>query len=182
MTDYSDNINIINYSYENYDSTMAPFFRPAPNNDLSINNSTSIIDNNINIIDEFKILGLPIILNDFFLNHEAFNREIYINNITIFSIKKILDLYKYYKNDNIDNIIDIGFIYEGMGWIKVIYYNTNFNKLFFRMDGGSNGYDRLDNYNKMKTMSKIDNIELINSVAYNFEEILTVAARHLGAH
>ena len=43
-------------SYENYDSTMAPFFRPAPNNDLSINNTLSIIENNnISIINEFKI-------------------------------------------------------------------------------------------------------------------------------
>ena len=176
MTDYSDNIysNIINYSYENYDSTMAPFFRQSINNDLSENNSTSIIDNNINIMDEFKMLRLPINLNDFFINHQAFNKEIYINEYTFLSIKKILDLVKSYKNDNIDNIIDIGFIYEGMGWIKVIYYNTKFNKLFFRIDGGSNGYDRLDNYNKMKIMSKIDKIELINSVAYNFEEILNL--------
>ena len=173
MADHSFNIN---YSYENYDSTMAPFFRQSINNDLSENNSTSIIDNNnnINIIDEFKMLGLPINLNDFFINNQAYNKEIYINEYTFLSIKKILDLYKYYKNDNINNIIDIGFIYEGMGWIKVIYYNTKFNKLFFRMDGGSNRYDRLENYNKMKNISKIDNIELVNSIAYNFDEILNI--------
>ena len=167
--------NNISYSHENYDSTMAPFFRQAPNNDLSINNTLSIIENNnVDIINEFKILGLEKNINDFFLDHEAYNKEIYINNITFFSISKILDLYKCYKNDNITNIIDIGFIYQDMGWIKVIYYNTKFNKLFLRMDGGSNGYDRLDNFNKMKIMSKIDNIELINSHAYNFEEILNL--------
>ena len=172
---YNIDPNTINYSYENYDSTMAPFFRPAPNNDLSINNTLSIIENNnITIINEFKILGLEKNINDFFLDHEAFNKEIYINEYTFLSIKKILELVECYKNDNINNIIDIGFIYEGMGWIKVIYYNTKFNKLFFRMDGGSNNYDRLENYNKMKIMSKIDNIELINSVAYNFEEILNI--------
>lgn len=163
------------YSYENYDSTMAPFFRPAPNNDLSINNTLSIIENNnIIIIDEFKMLGLPINLNDFFINHQAYNKEIYINNITFISITKILELYKFYKNDNISNIIDIGFIYEGMGWIKVIYYNTKFNKLFLRMDGGANGYDRLENYNKMKNISKINNIELIDNDDFSFEEIFNL--------
>jgi hypothetical protein len=172
MADHSYNIN---YSYENYDSTMAPFFRPAPNNDLSINNTLSIIENNnITIINEFKLLGLEKNINDFFLDNEAYNKEIYVNNITFFSIKKILDLYECYKNDDINNIIDIGFTYEGMGWIKVIYYNIKFNKLFIRMDGVSNGYDRLDNYNKMKNMSKIDNIKLINSIAYNFNEILNL--------
>ena len=165
----------INYSYENYDSTNAPFFRPALNNDISYANNTSIIDNNnIDIINKFKMLGLPMNLNDFFINNQAYNKEIYINNITFLSIKKILELVNIYNNDNISNIIDLGFIYEGMGWIKVIYYNTKFNKLFLRMDGGSNGYDRLHNYNDMKNISKIDNIELINSTAYNFQEILNL--------
>tara|TARA_B100001093_G_scaffold506125_1_gene564536 strand:+ start:1041 stop:1574 length:534 start_codon:yes stop_codon:yes gene_type:complete len=177
MADHSYNIdfNNIYYSYENYDSTMAPFFRPAPNNDLSINNTLSIIENNnITIINEFKILGLEKNINDFFLDHEAYNKEIYINEYTFFSIKKILDLYEYYKNENINNIIDIGFIYQGMGWIKVIYYNTKFNKLFFRMDGGSNDLDRLDNYNNMKKLSKLNNIELLDTKAYSFKEILNL--------
>ena len=167
--------NNISYSHENYDSTMAPFFRQAPNNDLSINNTLSIIENNnVDIINEFKILGLEKNINDFFLDHEAYNKEIYINKYTFFSIKKILDLYECYKNDNINNIIDIGFIYQGMGWIKVIYYNTKFNKLFFRTDGGSNNWDRSNNYNIMKNLSNIDNIELIDSNAYNFQEIINL--------
>ena len=167
-------INNINYGYENYDSTNAPFFRPAPNYDISSANFTSLLDDNIDKINEFKCLGLPKIINDFFINHQAFNKEIYLNNYTFISITKILDLYKYYKNDNITNIIDIGFIYHGMGWIKVIYYNTKFNKLFFRMDGGSNGDVRLENYNIMKNISQINNLELINTKAYSFQEILNI--------
>tara|TARA_Y100000992_G_C21099571_1_gene411947 strand:- start:102 stop:611 length:510 start_codon:yes stop_codon:yes gene_type:complete len=167
--------NNVSYSYENYDSTNAPFFRPAPNNDLIINNTLSIIENNnINVINKFQLLGLEKKIEDFFIDHEAYNKEIYINNITFISILKILELYTCYKNDNITNIIDIGFIYQGMGWIKVIYYNTKFNKLFLRMDGGSNNQDRSNNYNIMKKLSNIDNIELIDSNAYNFEEILNL--------
>ena len=172
MADHSYNIN---YSYENYDSTMAPFFRQAINNDLSYVFNTSILDNKIiDIINEFKLLGLPKNINDFFINNQAYNREIYINNFTFISITKILDLNKYYKNDNINNIVDIGFIYHELGYIKVIYYNTKFNKLFFRIDGGSNNYIREDNYNNMKTLSNINNIESINSIGYNFEEILNL--------
>ena len=61
-----------------------------------------------------------------------------------------------------------------MGWIKVIYYNIKFNKLFFRVDGGSNNYDRKHNYDNMKNISEIDNIEYINELSYNFEEILNI--------
>ena len=172
--DYSLNYNI-KYGYDDYDSTMAPFFRQAPNNDLSQNNSTSILENeNIDIINDFKLLGLPKNINDFFINNQAFNKEIYINNITFISIKKIINLVKTYKQDSINNIIDLGFIYDGMGWIKVIYYNTKFNKLFFRMDGGSNDYDRLENYNNLKNISKIDIINKINSHYYDFNEILNL--------
>lgn len=172
---YNVDLNIINYSYYNYDSTNAPFFRRSINYDISENNSTSLLDhNNIELIYKFKCLEMNKDINDFFINHQAFNKEIYINNITFISITKILELVKIYRNDDINNIIDIGFIYEGMGHIIAIYYNTKFNKLFLRSDGGSNGYDRLDNYNKMKKISKINNIELLYSKAYNLNEILNL--------
>lgn len=177
MADHSYNIDFsnINYSLENYDSTNAPFFRSAPSNELNNLQNTSIIDcNNMDIINEFKLLGLEQNINDFFINHQAFNKEIYINNITLLSINKILEINEEYKKDNILNIIDIGFKYSGMGWISVIYYNTKFNKLFVRMDGGSNGFDRIQNYNIMKKMSKIDKIELIDTNVYSFDEILNL--------
>ena len=172
MINTINTINTINYGYENYDSTMAPFFRQYINNDISLNNEISILDNNnIDIINEFKLLGLPKNINDFFINHQAFNKEIYFNEYTFISIKKILDLYDTYKNDNINNIIDIGFLYHGMGFIKVIYYNTKFNKLFFRLDGGSNNYDILNSYNNMKNISTITNIDYMNSIAYDFQDL-----------
>ena len=170
MSEYSYNIN---YGYTNYDSTMDPFFIQVPNNDFSINNTLSIIeDNYIDIINNFKMLYLEKNINDFFLNNEAYNKEIYINEYTFYSIKKILELSQFYKNNNITNIIDIGFTYQGMGWIKVIYYNTKFNKLFFRMDGGSNDFDRLDNYNLLKKIANETDINLINSQSYDFKDII----------
>jgi hypothetical protein len=163
----------IQYSSEKYDSTQAPFFRKSINDDINEHNSENVLNiENLNLINSFKLLKLPKNIEDFFINNNAYNCEIYLNNYTFLSMKKIIELYDFYKNDNITNIIDLGFIYEGMGWIQVIYYNTKFNKLFFRSDGGSNNYDREDNYNLMKKLSLIDSMDLINSKNYDFDDLL----------
>lgn len=165
--------NNIQYSSEKYDSTQAPFFRKSINDDISEHNSENVLNiENLNLINNFKFLNLPEAIEDFFINNNAYNCEIYLNNYTFLSMKKIIELYNFYKNDNITNIIDLGFIYEGMGYIQVIYYNTKFNKLFFRSDGGSNNYDRENNYNLMKKISLIDSIDLINSKNYDFDDLL----------
>ena len=165
----------IEYGKKNYDSTINAFFRKNVTDDINDHNSLNILDNkNLNYIIKLKNLNLPKNIEDFFINHNAYESEIYINNYTFISIKKILELYELYKKDNITNIIDIGFIYKGMGWINVIYYNTKFNKLFFREDGGSNGFDRQINYNLMKEKSKINNIKDINDLSYDFQEILNL--------
>ena len=41
---------------------------------------------------------------------------------------------------------DVFIIYAGMGWVKAFYYVPLTNMFGFRMDGGSNGYDREENY------------------------------------
>ena len=167
--------NNIKYSYENYDSTQAPFFRKCINNDIDYHNSENILNiENLNLIDNFKNLKLPKIIEDFFINNNAYKCEIYINNYTFLSMKKIIELNDFYKKDNITNIIDLGFIYKGICYIEVIYYNTKFNKLFFREDGGSNNDIRKNNYTIMKDLSSIDSIDLINSKDYDFEEILNL--------
>lgn len=163
----------IEFGTINYDSTQAPFFRKSIDSDKREHNSENIINiENLNLINKFKSLKLPKIIEDFFINNNAYNSEIYVNSYTFLSINKIIELYDFYSNDSIYNIIDLAFIYEGMGHIKVIYYNNKFNKLFFRNDGGSNGYDRLQYYKEMTEVSKLDNIEEINERSYNFDELL----------
>ena len=111
---------------------------------------------------------------DFFINNNAYDTEIYLKDYVFLSIKKIMEINNFYNKDNVYNIIDLGYTYKGMGWIETIYYNTKFNKLFFRLDGGSNIYDREINYKKMKELSKIDNIESIDTKDFDFEEILNL--------
>ena len=165
--------NNLEYSNKNYDSTQAPFFRKSINNNIIDHNSENILNiEYLNLINNFKLLNLPTNIEDFFINNNAYNCEIYINNYTFLSIKKIIELYKFYNEDNINNIIDIGFIYKGLGYINVIYYNNKFNKIFLREDGGSNNFDRELNYTKLKELSKIDKVELIENENYDFDELI----------
>ena len=165
--------NNLEYSNKNYDSTQAPFFRKSINNNIIDHNSENILNiEYLNLINNFKLLNLPTNIEDFFINNNAYNCEIYINNYTFLSIKKIIELYKFYNEDNINNIIDIGFIYKGLGYINVIYYNSKFNKIFLREDGGSSNLDRELNYTKLQELSKIDKVELIENENYDFDELI----------
>lgn len=160
------------FSSRNHDSTRQPFF--LPNIDIDANqtqnqnqnqNISIIEDNNLLLNIEFKELNLIKTITDFYLNNEAFNKEMYIENWTFFSITKILELVKHYASHNINNIIDLGFMYHGMGHVKVVYYNKITKKTHFRMDGGSNDYDRIANFNELK---KISNNELANACGIDF--------------
>ena len=164
--------NEVKYSHKNYDSTMAPFFRNYVNNDD--NNCNSITEvNNLDIIEKFKLLLLPKEIVDFYIDHQLYDKELYCNLITLFSINKILEMQEQYNKDNINNIVDIGFKYEGMGWVKVIYYHKNFDKLFIRQDGGSNGYDRLENYNNLKKISNYKIIDEMKNSSCNFIDLFS---------
>ena len=135
------------FSPRNHDSTLQPFFLPNIDNDTNI---SIIEDNNLILAIEFKELNLEKSIADFYLDNEAYDREMYTENWTFFSITKILELNKYYTSHNINNIVDLGFIYHGLGHIKVVYYNKITKKIHFRMDGGSNDYDRMANFNELK--------------------------------
>ena len=89
------------FSSRNHDSTLQPFFLPNVDNDSNENQNISIIeDNNLLLAIEFKELNLIKSITDFYLNNEAFNKEMYIENWTSFSITKILELVKHYTSHN----------------------------------------------------------------------------------
>jgi len=148
------------FSPRNHDSTIQPFFLPNVDNDSNENQNISIIEeNNLLLAIEFKELNLEKAITDFYLINEAYNREMYIENWTFFSITKILELHTHYTSHNINNIVDLGFIYHGMGHIKVVYYNKISKKIHFRMDGGSNDYDRIANFNELKKISNNETLQ-----------------------
>jgi len=160
-------LNNITFSRPNHDSTTQPFFLPIIDNEVS--ESISIIeDNNLLLNIEFKELNLEKAITDFYLDNNAYNREMYINSWTFFSIQKILELNKYYIENTINNVVDLGFIYHGLGHIKVAFYSINTKKIHFRMDGGSNDYDRIENFNDFKELSKkLENLITNDGIDFN---------------
>lgn len=162
----------ITNSKRGYDSTMAPFFRQYRDNDIDDIKSESIIPEtditSIDTIDNFNTICNNKEIKDFYINNSGIDREIYLKEWTFFSIEKILSLDQQYKTSNIHNIIDLGYIYHGMGWVVVAFYYVTDKNIYFRMDGGSNGFDRLENFNRLKNIDKL----LENKTAIDFNAFI----------
>ena len=127
-------------SENNYNSLRVPFFQQNKEKKFSIDfqefeNHTPIpegLNRNIKLI--YRILGNP-------------NKEIYLNEWTILSYKDAFEQYKDYCNKGQKNIFNIAYRYLGMGHVEVLSCDLITHLLFYRKDGGSNGYDREINYN-----------------------------------
>ena len=125
-------------STDNHISHKVPFFTHSLNKiKFDLGNKTlnkdipDSLNRNIKLI--YQLLGD----ND---------KEIYIGEWTLMSINEAIKIYKDYCENNQKNIFDIGYRYMGLGHIEVISCDLNSHLLFYRPDGGSNGYDREYNY------------------------------------
>ena len=81
------------------------------------------------------------------LGHQK--KEIYYGPWTIMSVDEALQRYKELTHQGQSNVFDIGYKYGGMGYIDVLSCDLTSNLLFYRVDGGSNDYDRLYNLNQL---------------------------------
>ena len=138
-------INVLESSYiscDDYDSTKKPFFLNDTSQNKFTMNFKSLSNYNIpetlnrNVILIYRLLGDP-------------DKEIYIGHWTILSLKKALSIYQDYCNNGQNNVFDIGYRYLGMGHVELISCDLETHLLFYRRDGGSNGYDREYNYNNL---------------------------------
>jgi hypothetical protein len=73
------------------------------------------------------------------------NHSILTDYWTFFSVNDLK------KEKDFNKMINIGSKYQGMGWYISIAYIPETDNFCFRIDGGSNDYDRLDNYNFYKS-------------------------------
>ena len=126
-------------SEENHDSTKEPFYMKGDNDDyiMSYKDLPELpqsLNRHIKIF--YTLVGNPDV-------------EVYIGDYTFMSLTKCLENYKHYCLNNQHSVFDIAYRYEGMGHITVISCDLNNHLLFERRDGGSNGYDREDNYNEL---------------------------------
>ena len=127
-----------------YESTQIPFFlkNNMKNFDLGYESIPELPEGlNRNIKLMYKIISNP-------------NIEVYIRDWTIMSLKRALEIYNDYKNNKLIKVFDIGYMYIGMGHIKVITCDLDNHLLFYRIDGGADGHARdyhrklILNYNK----------------------------------
>lgn len=81
------------------------------------------------------------------LGHQK--KEIYYGRWTIMSVDEALQRYKELTRQGQNNVFDIGYKYRGMGYIDVLSCDLTSHLLFYRVDGGSNDYDRLYNLNQL---------------------------------
>ena len=79
------------------------------------------------------------------LGHQK--KEIYYGPWTIMSLDQALERYKVICAMGQSNVFDIGYKYAGMGYINVLSCDLTNHLLFYRLDGGSNDYDRQANLN-----------------------------------
>ena len=64
---------------------------------------------------------------------------------------------------------DVAYAYAGLGHVHVIGYHPATRKYFQRMDGGSNGYDRAENYNHYKEyVPKEDELKNLKDIFSGF--------------
>jgi len=125
-------------SGENYDSTKEPFYMKEDNDDYIMNYKDlpqlpQSLNRHIKIF--YTLIGNPDV-------------EVYIGDYTFMSLTKCLENYNEYCDNDQYSVFDIAYRYEGMGHITVISCDLNNHLLFERRDGGSNGYDREDNYQR----------------------------------
>ena len=81
------------------------------------------------------------------LGHQK--KEIYYGTWTIMSLNQALERYKVICAMGQTNVFDIGYKYDGMGYINVLSCDLTSHLLFYRLDGGSNDYDREANLNDL---------------------------------
>lgn len=119
-----------------HDCTQEPFFNRDEGEDFDIDFKQ--IDDvpeglNYSVRLLFEIIGAP-------------EKEVYIGPWTIMSYNKCMENYKTYCENGQKIVFDVALMYIGMGHVIVLSCDLDTHMLFYRRDGGSNGWDREANF------------------------------------
>ena len=137
-----------------------------------IQSTTGEIIKDIEIENKLNLIYLPNEIKNFYKKIGTTMQEIYIKEWTFFSIENIIKMVENYKKNNIETI-DFAYKYLGMGHVKVAFYDTRYKTIFYRNDGGSNGYDRNNNYINLKNFNNSNNSSNVNKyIGITFDTFL----------
>ena len=156
-------------SNENSDVTQNVFFQNKDSN-IDIDNIISNYKLNNEKKEFMENNNFPYLLKNIYSILGDPKREFVYKHFSFFSLDNIEKRQTIYKKDGQSKFIDIGLSYQGLGWVFVLTLNISNGKLFLRIDGGSNGYDRDNNYKKFINIKSSD---ITNDKMYTFEAFLT---------
>lgn len=128
-------------SHPEHNSVSEPFF----NQRVAIHGAMGCDAYGINKFLDF--LPLPHELETLFKLIGRTDVEYYWDNWTLFSTQHMEERVLLYRKHGQYNVIDFAHISMGMGHAIVAAIDPIDRKIFFRRDGGSNGYDREKNWN-----------------------------------
>ena len=104
----------------------------------------------VKIEDFCKKVNIPDKLFHIYNLLDSTEREFVYHNFIFCTFDEVINKYKIYLENKQDKVCDIAYCYHGMGYFVVLTMNTTNGYFFFRIDGGSNDYDRLYNWNFIK--------------------------------
>jgi len=129
----------------NYDSSQAPFCGKSISDDQVIGFDTQ----KVNAL--LEKIALPPTLHIIYQIIGEVDTEFYFNNWTLMSLDSIIARQKIYIEHEQARVIDFALGYMGMGHMVIVAFDPIDFKIFFRRDGGSNGWDRETNWEYIKT-------------------------------
>lgn len=153
---------------------MTPFFTP----DLNLDNNMSDRLLNPHATSEYisklntfwEKVGLSRLLYYIYLTLGADNIEFNLDNYIFFSLSDLEERYNTYVDAGQTRICDLAHTYMGMGHVKVLSFDIASKMIYYRHDGGSNGWDRESHWNFAKTLD----LSKYNDKLYSLDEFLKV--------
>lgn len=138
---------IININFGKHDITETPFYQQGQ---LEKKWDFGILSHNaIQILIELHTkYNLPLELIYIYKGVANEHSEISFKTFTFYSLKKMKEISDQYIQEGQRSFVDIGMQYSGMGYCNILAWHSEHKKFFFRLDGGSNGWDVALNFKK----------------------------------
>ncbi len=127
-----------------HDSAKVPFFMGAPAGEGAVGYGT------LEVNQLLEKVPLPPDLRKLYQVIGDKEAEFYFGLWTLRSLEQVNDRYEIMKEDNQHRVIDFAIRSLGMGHALVAFYDPQTDKVYYRHDGGSNGYEREAHYNWIK--------------------------------
>lgn len=131
-------------SVVNADSCNEPFFQQAPQR-FDDDDAHRGMDYNVTAVCkvlEERLPGLPAELTALHKVIGHPDRELYLNEWTVLSLNTLCGQAELLRASGQDRVLDFAILPLGMGHITVAAIDPADSRVFFRHDGGSNGYER----------------------------------------